>query len=70
MLETVLQEREGGRFQGRVRHHATPLRPWRAPDAAASVAFAIVSVGNEGQVNCQRGEDWRRSLHRHGQTPP
>ena len=40
-----------------------PLLPWDRPQAAAAVAFAIVTEGSQGEVKVRRGEDWRRSLH-------
>ena len=40
-----------------------PLLPWDRPQAAAAVAFAIVTEGSHWEVKVRRGEDWRRSFH-------
>ena len=45
------------------RDRATPLPRWSFPEAAASVAFAIVTENDDGTHTVRRSEDWRRSHH-------
>ena len=41
------------------RDRATPLPRWSFPEAAASVAFAIVTDNDVGTPTVRRSEDWR-----------
>ena len=82
MLDEIVQEVKAGRMNGPFRHAQSWPTPSVAPAGydmrlqplphqrpRVAMAFSVKQIGSDGKGKIRRGEDWRRSGHKHHARP-